>query len=56
MKVARAVRTGALSVNSSSSVHLELPFGGYGQSGLGRELGPQALDAYSEIKSVYWAQ
>lgn len=56
MRVARAVRTGALSVNSSSSVHLELPFGGYGQSGLGRELGPQALDAYSEVKSVYWAQ
>ncbi|WP_395093915.1 aldehyde dehydrogenase family protein [Armatimonas sp.] len=56
MRVARAVRTGALSVNSSRSVHLELPFGGYGQSGLGRELGPQALDAYSEVKSVYWAQ
>lgn len=56
MRVARAVRTGALSVNSSSSVHLELPFGGFGQSGLGRELGPQALDAYSEVKTVYWAQ
>lgn len=56
MRVARQIRTGALSVNASSSVHLELPFGGYGQSGIGRELGPQALEAYSEVKSVYWAQ
>jgi len=56
MRVARQLQTGALSVNSSSSVHLELPFGGFKQSGLGRELGPQALDAYSEVKTVYWAE
>lgn len=56
LRVAKAVKTGALSVNSSSSVHLELPFGGFNQSGLGRELGPQALEAYSEVKSIYLAE
>jgi len=54
LRVARAVRTGVLSVNSSSSVHLQLPFGGYKQSGLGRELGMEAMDHYSEVKSVYF--
>ncbi|MCK6557058.1 aldehyde dehydrogenase family protein [Candidatus Binatia bacterium] len=54
LRVARAVRTGVLSVNSSSSVHLQLPFGGYKQSGLGRELGMAAMDHYSEVKSVYF--
>jgi acyl-CoA reductase-like NAD-dependent aldehyde dehydrogenase len=54
LRVAQAVRTGVLSVNSSSSVHLQAPFGGFKQSGLGRELGMHALDHYSEIKNVYF--
>ena len=53
MRVARAVQTGNLSINSGSSVHIEGPFGGVKQSGLGRELGLQALDHYTEWKSVY---
>ena len=53
MRVARAVETGNLSINSGSSVHVEGPFGGVKRSGLGRELGLQALDHYSEWKSVY---
>ena len=54
LRVARAIRTGVLSVNSSSSVHLQAPFGGYRQSGLGRELGMHAMDSYSEIKNIYF--
>ncbi|RMH87355.1 MAG: aldehyde dehydrogenase [Calditrichaeota bacterium] len=53
LRVARAVETGVLSINSGHSVHLEAPFGGVKQSGLGRELGLAALDHYSELKSVY---
>jgi betaine-aldehyde dehydrogenase len=53
MRVARAVKTGNLSINSGSSVHLEAPFGGVKQSGLGRELGLQVLDHYTEWKTVY---
>jgi betaine-aldehyde dehydrogenase len=53
MRVARAVETGNLSINSGSSVHLEAPFGGVKKSGLGRELGLQALDHYTEWKTVY---
>jgi betaine-aldehyde dehydrogenase len=53
MRVARAVETGNLSINSGSSVHIEGPFGGVKMSGLGRELGLQALDHYTEWKSVY---
>jgi betaine-aldehyde dehydrogenase len=53
MRVARAVETGNLSINSGSSVHLEGPFGGVKKSGLGRELGLQALDHYTEWKTVY---
>jgi acyl-CoA reductase-like NAD-dependent aldehyde dehydrogenase len=52
-RVARRLRTGVLSINSNSSVHTEAPFGGYKQSGLGRELGMHALDLYTEIKNVY---
>jgi acyl-CoA reductase-like NAD-dependent aldehyde dehydrogenase len=55
LRVARALETGMLSVNSSSSVHVEAPFGGVKQSGLGREQGMVALDAYSEWKSVFVA-
>jgi betaine-aldehyde dehydrogenase len=55
LRVARAVETGVLSVNSSWSVHLEMPFGGVKRSGVGRELGPSALEHYSEVKSVFIA-
>lgn len=55
MRVARAVETGALSVNSHSSVRYWTPFGGYKQSGLGRELGPDAVDAFTEVKNVFIA-
>ena len=53
LRVTRAVQSGVISVNSSSSVHLEAPFGGYKSSGIGRELGLKALDLYSEIKNVF---
>jgi acyl-CoA reductase-like NAD-dependent aldehyde dehydrogenase len=53
MRVARGVQTGNLSINSGSSVHIEGPFGGVKRSGLGRELGLQALDHYTEWKTVY---
>jgi betaine-aldehyde dehydrogenase len=54
LRVARAIRTGVLSVNSSSSVHLQAPFGGFKQSGLGRELGMHALEGYTEIRNLYF--
>ncbi len=54
LRVARALETGVLSVNSSRSVYLEAPFGGWKRSGLGRELGPAGLEAYLESKSVYF--
>jgi betaine-aldehyde dehydrogenase len=53
LRVARALETGALSVNSNSSVRVQTPFGGFKQSGFGRELGMQALDGYSEVKTVF---
>jgi acyl-CoA reductase-like NAD-dependent aldehyde dehydrogenase len=53
LRVARAVEAGNLSVNSHSSVRYSTPFGGYKKSGLGRELGPDALEAFSEVKSVF---
>jgi betaine-aldehyde dehydrogenase len=55
LRVARGVETGMLSINSSSSVHIEAPFGGMKQSGIGREQGMAALDHYSEYKSVFIA-
>jgi betaine-aldehyde dehydrogenase len=55
LRVVRAVETGVISVNTSWSVHLEMPFGGFKRSGVGRELGPSALDHYSEWKSVFIA-
>jgi betaine-aldehyde dehydrogenase len=54
LRVARAVCTGVLSVNSSSSVHLQGPFGGFKQSGLGRELGMHAMEHYTELKNIYF--
>ncbi len=56
LRVARGVETGMLSINSSSSVHIEAPFGGMKQSGIGREQGMAALDHYSEYKSVFIAE
>jgi len=53
LRVARAVQTGNLSINSGSSVHLEAPFGGVKRSGLGRELGMAALEHYTEWKTIY---
>jgi betaine-aldehyde dehydrogenase len=54
LRVARALETGVLSINSNSSVRVSTPFGGFKQSGYGRELGPHALDAYTELKSIYY--
>jgi len=55
MRVVRAIETGVLSVNSNTSVRVSTPFGGFKQSGFGRELGMHAMDGYSEIKNVYVA-
>jgi acyl-CoA reductase-like NAD-dependent aldehyde dehydrogenase len=53
MRVVRALDTGVLSVNSNTSVRVSTPFGGFKQSGFGRELGMHALDGYSEVKNVF---
>ncbi len=55
LRVARAVEAGVLSINSNTSVRVATPFGGFKQSGYGRELGPHALDAYTEVKSIFYA-
>jgi acyl-CoA reductase-like NAD-dependent aldehyde dehydrogenase len=55
LRVARAIESGVLSVNSNTSVRVQAPFGGFKQSGFGRELGLHALDGYSEVKNVYVA-
>ena len=55
LRVARAIDTGVLSINSNSSVRVSTPFGGFKQSGFGRELGPHALESYTELKNVYYA-
>jgi acyl-CoA reductase-like NAD-dependent aldehyde dehydrogenase len=53
MRVSRGIEAGNLSVNSHSSVRYSTPFGGFKRSGLGRELGPDALDAFTETKNVF---
>ena len=53
LRVARGVESGNLSVNSHSSVRYSTPFGGFKQSGLGRELGPDALDSFTDLKNVF---
>jgi acyl-CoA reductase-like NAD-dependent aldehyde dehydrogenase len=53
--MARAIESGNLSLNSNSSVRVTTPFGGFKQSGYGRELGPHALDHYTEVKTVFYA-
>jgi betaine-aldehyde dehydrogenase len=55
LRVARLLDTGALSINSNTSVRVATPFGGFKQSGVGRELGPHALEHYTEVKNVYYA-
>jgi acyl-CoA reductase-like NAD-dependent aldehyde dehydrogenase len=55
LRVARAIETGVLSINSNTSVRVATPFGGFKQSGIGRELGPHALEHYSEVKTVYYS-
>jgi acyl-CoA reductase-like NAD-dependent aldehyde dehydrogenase len=53
LRVARALETGNISVNSNNSVRVTTPFGGFKQSGVGRELGPFALEHYTELKNVF---
>ena len=55
LRVARAIDTGVISINSNTSVRVSTPFGGFKQSGVGRELGPDALEHYTEVKNVYYA-
>jgi betaine-aldehyde dehydrogenase len=55
LRVARAIDTGVLSINSNTSVRVATPFGGFKQSGYGRELGPHAMEAYTEVKSIFYA-
>jgi acyl-CoA reductase-like NAD-dependent aldehyde dehydrogenase len=56
IRVAKGIRTGVISVNSSHSVHTEAPFGGYKRSGMGREMGMHAVNLYTEVKNVYFSQ
>ena len=55
LRVARALETGVISINSNTSVRVATPFGGFKQSGVGRELGPHALEHYTELKTVFHA-
>jgi betaine-aldehyde dehydrogenase len=55
LRVARTIETGVLSINSNTSVRVATPFGGFKQSGVGRELGPHALEHYTELKNVFYA-
>jgi acyl-CoA reductase-like NAD-dependent aldehyde dehydrogenase len=56
IRLSKAIRTGVISVNSSSSVHTEAPFGGYKRSGMGREMGMHAANLYTEVKNIYFSQ
>src|SRR5256885_13585657 len=55
MRVARGLETGTISINSNNSLRVTTPFGGFKQSGIGRELGPDALDYYTELKNGFLA-
>ncbi|MDX6511837.1 MAG: hypothetical protein QOE36_1341, partial [Gaiellaceae bacterium] len=55
LRVARALETGVISINANTSVRVQTPFGGFKQSGFGRELGMHALAGYSEVKNVFVA-
>ena len=56
LRLTRQIESGVISVNSHSSVHVEAPFGGFKQSGLGRDLGMAAMEGYTELKNVYVAE
>ncbi|HEY7660348.1 MAG TPA: aldehyde dehydrogenase family protein [Actinomycetota bacterium] len=56
IRVAKGIRTGVISVNSAHSVHTEAPFGGFKQSGIGREMGMHAVNLYTEVKNVFFSQ
>jgi acyl-CoA reductase-like NAD-dependent aldehyde dehydrogenase len=56
LRVAKAIRTGVISVNTGHSVHTEAPFGGYKQSGIGREMGMHAVNLYTEVKNVFFSE
>jgi len=56
IRVSKGIRTGVISVNSSHSVHTEAPFGGYKQSGIGREMGMHAVNLYTEVKNIFFSQ
>jgi aldehyde dehydrogenase (NAD+)/betaine-aldehyde dehydrogenase len=53
LRVARAVESGTMSVNSNSSVRVQVPFGGFKQSGMGRELGQEGIRSFTELKSLF---
>ena len=53
LRAAKALRSGVISVNCNNSVHVEAPFGGYKQSGIGKDLGMEALEHYTELKNVF---
>jgi betaine-aldehyde dehydrogenase len=53
LRAAKALRSGVVSVNCNNSVHVEAPFGGMKQSGIGREPGVEALDLYTEVNNVF---
>jgi betaine-aldehyde dehydrogenase len=55
LRLARAIDTGVISINSNSSVRVSTPFGGFKQSGFGRELGMHALEGYTDVKNVYYS-
>jgi betaine-aldehyde dehydrogenase len=55
LRVARAIESGVLSINSNTSVRVSTPFGGFKQSGVGRELGPDAPEEYTDLKNVFYA-
>ena len=52
LAIAERIQAGSVWINDAHQIKCQLPFGGYKQSGLGRELGPDALDAYTEVKTV----
>ena len=56
LRVARKVESGVLSINCNNSVHVEAPFGGFKQSGIGRDLGMGAMEGYTELKNIYIAE
>ncbi|HEX8520784.1 MAG TPA: aldehyde dehydrogenase family protein [Tepidisphaeraceae bacterium] len=53
LRVAKRIESGVISINTNSSVHVEAPFGGFKQSGIGRDLGMAALEGYTELKNIY---